>query len=105
MRAGLLNEVITILRNEVITDEYGANKIEWNEFVTTRANITYNSGNRITENSEIVFTTAVDFTIRTYHKVEPKMRILYRDNLYRIMSIEVDMQKQKQIIKTELINE
>lgn len=105
MNAGVLTEVITIQKNNVMTDDYGANKVEWADYITTKAQVTYNSGNRVSENNEIIFTNVVGFTIRIYHKIDAKMHIIWNDNKYRILSIEADKHKQKLIINTELINE
>ena len=46
MRAGLLNYPITIQEPITLKDVYGANGIDWKDAISTRAQITYNSGNR-----------------------------------------------------------
>ena len=45
------------------------------------------------------------FTIRIYHKVDERMRIIWEGKKYRILSIEEDRTLQQLTIKTELINE
>jgi len=91
MEAGLLKEVITIERPVVVKDEFGANKIDWETFIEkTRAGVSYNSGNRVNENNEIIFAYTVIFTIRLYHNIDERMRILWNKNKYRILSKEID---------------
>lgn len=41
MRAGLLLEIIKIQKPTVAVDGYGANDVKWNDYITTRANVTY----------------------------------------------------------------
>lgn len=50
MRAGLLNYPITIQEPITLKDVYGANGIDWKD--ATRAQVTYNSGNRQNQNNE-----------------------------------------------------
>lgn len=69
MRAGLLNYPITIQEPITLKDVYGANGIDWKDAISTRAQITYNSGNRQNQNNEIIHCYTVTFTIRLYHKV------------------------------------
>ena len=46
MRAGTLHYPITIQEPVAIKDGYGANSIDWRDVISTRSNVTYNSGNR-----------------------------------------------------------
>lgn len=105
MRAGLLTEVVTVEQPITITDDFGANKTGWNPIINTRAKVSYSSGNRANENNEIVFTYEVLFTMRIYHQINERMRIIWKNRKYRILSIERNKEQQHQIIKTELINE
>ena len=54
MRAGTLHYPITIQEPVAIKDGYGANSIDWRDVISTRSNVTYNSGNRQNQNNEIV---------------------------------------------------
>lgn len=106
MRAGLLNSIIQVEKPEVVSDDFGANSLQWvNHIPKTRAKVTYSSGSRVNENNEIIFAYEVIFTVRSYHKITERMRILWEGNKYRILSIEKDKPLQQLIIKTELINE
>lgn len=105
MNAGLLKECITIEQPTISQNVYGANELEWSTFIETRAFVNYTSGNRMTANNEVIWSYQVNFTIRVYHQVNEKMRIIWNDKKYRILSIEEDKDKQKLTIRTELINE
>lgn len=105
MQAGILNEEIKIQQPTVNVNGFGANDISWSDFITTRAFVSYNNGNRVNENGEITFSYEVSFTIRVYHQINERMRIIWQGKKYRILSIELDKHKQKQTIRTELINE
>lgn len=106
MRAGLLTEIIKVEQPIIVTDDFGANKLEWKPFInSTRAKVSYSSGNRANENNEIVFAYEVLFTVRIYHQINERMRIIWKNRKYRILSIELNKEQQHQIIKTELINE
>lgn len=105
MNGGRLNEIISIERPTITKDDYGANKTEWKGIINTRADVQYENGSRDTENGEIVFNYTKVFTIRHYHKVDEKDRIVWNDKRYRILSIEPSKEQQKITIRTELINE
>lgn len=103
--SGRLQELITVQRPTITKDEYGANKTVWNNIINTRSDVQYDNGNRGTENNEIVFNYSKVFTIRYYHKVDEKDRIIWNGKKYRILSIEPNKEHQKLTIRTELINE
>lgn len=105
MRAGLLRECIKIQKPVVATDGYGANDVEWQDYIFTRAYITYSEGNRINDNNEVTFAYIVNFDIRIYHDINERMRVIYNGKKYRILSIQQHKDIQKLSIKTELINE
>lgn len=56
MNAGRLKEVITIQKPTISQNEYGANGTQWTDYITTRSDVQFESGNRDTENGEIVLT-------------------------------------------------
>lgn len=105
MRAGNLHYPITIQEPTAIKDGYGANSIDWRDVISTRSQVTYNSGNRQNQNNEIIHCYTVTFTIRLYHNVNEQMRIVWNGNKYRILSINRELYKQSTTIVTELINE
>ena len=87
MQAGVLTELISIEQSIKQQNAYGANSTKWVKVINTRAKVTYSSGNRATENNEIIFNYNVIFTVRYYHKITE------------------DMRKQLQTLNTELIND
>ena len=103
MRAGLLNYPITIQEPITLKDVYGANGIDWKDAISTRAQITFNSGYRQIQNIEIIHCYSV--TIRQKQKKKKQMRIIWNGNKYRILSINRELYKQSITIVTELINE
>ena len=104
MRAGILTEPITFKKASIVKNQYGQEETYWDNYIITRGNVKFNSGNRITENNEIVNTCVVTFTVRNYHKIDEFMRILWKCKLYRILSIENNREKQSLTINAELIN-
>lgn len=106
MRAGLLNSVIAVDKPIVVADDFGANSLKWEQHISsTRAKVTYSSGTRANENNEIIFAYEVIFTVRIYHQINERMRIIWEGRKYRILSIEENKELQQLTIKTELINE
>ena len=77
MRAGLLTETILLQESVPVKNEFGATSMEWVDYLQTRANIKFNSGNRVNQNNEIFTSYTLTFTIRYYHKVNEQMRIIY----------------------------
>ena len=105
MNAGRLTEVISIERPFVEQNEYGANGIQWRAHITTRADVQFETGTRATENNEVIFSYNKVFTIRYYHDIDEKDRIIWNGKKWRILSLEPDKAKQLITIRTELINE
>ncbi|KAA5365073.1 phage head closure protein [Phocaeicola dorei] len=83
MRAGLLTETILLQESVLVKNEFGATSMEWVDYLQTRANIKFNSGNRVNQNNEIFTSYTLTFTIRYYHKVNEQMRIIYQGKKYR----------------------
>lgn len=106
MRAGLLTETVKVEKPVIVTDEFGASYTKWETFIgKTKAQVTYSSGNRAIENNEIIFAYEVIFTMRIYHQINERMRIIWKSKKYRILSIEENKALQSLTIKAELINE
>lgn len=106
MEAGKLNQRIEFYHLELQTDDYGHEIYNYEFAFATRANVIYNSGNRIIENSEIFYDNTLSFSVRSYCPVQDTDRIKYRNNFYRILSVNDEYNKHnKKIIIAELINE
>ena len=105
MRAGTLNENITVLRAVKKRDEYGVDKESWDEVINTKAAVRYVSGSRGVDVQELFFDERVEFAVRYYHCIFPMDRIKYYNQLYRIISINPDKRNNRQTIITERVNE
>lgn len=105
MQAGILNNIIVVQRPKVVKNEYGANVIQYNDIITTRAYIKNNSGNRANENGEIVYNYIKSFTVRYYNDVRETDIIIWNNKKYRITDIDEYRDKQYKVINTELIND
>lgn len=106
MEKGKLKERINFERQVVTTDLYGHEKYSYENAFSTRAEIHYNNGNRLIENSEIFYDNSLTFKVQSYCPVEDTMRIKYNDKYYRIISVNDEKNHLRQkIIIAELINE
>ena len=105
MRAGLLRDKIIVQKLSVTKDSFGANSTVWIDKFSTRAQVTYNSGNRLNQNNEIINTYNVTFTIRIYNDVNEADRVICNSKKYRILFISRELYKQTITIIGELINE
>lgn len=104
MRAGMMKELIRFERYKRIVDGYGDSNVDWVEDEElTRAQVTYNSGNRAEENHEIVNTYNVTFIVRLYHEVSENDRVIWKKKHYRILTINEDKDNQLKRIITELV--
>ena len=102
MRAGILTETILLQESVPIKNEFGATSMEWVDYLQTRANIKFNSGNRVNQNNEIFTSYTLTFTIRYYHKAVSYTHLTLK---YRILAINSNRTKQSTEIIGELINE
>lgn len=105
MNAGLLTEVITILRPVVRETKYSGSETEYENYIITRAWVTHLAGRRGIMANEITNTYSVRFTIRHYHKVEYGMIILHNGVKYSIQDINPEKNKQCITILAEVIND
>lgn len=109
MRAGTLKYPIQIWQCTVTYNEYNEQESAYENYFSTRANITSESGQRTNENNEVFYTQLLTFEVRRYVPVNDFDRIKYNNKFYRIISIhdaEDNMQHmQMKRIVCELINE
>lgn len=104
MRAGILNEVINILRLQQSTNDFGEQFDMYVPCCNTRANITPVSGGRTDENHEIFYAHTYKFIIRRYIKIGEFDRIQWQDKQYRVLNIDDDRALNQKIITAELVN-
>ncbi len=83
VNAGILREVITILKLETTQDSYGDIKQVYSPFMTLRASIKYAGGSKTSENFEAFNTKSIVFT--TYVRpIDESMRIGWKGDTYII---------------------
>lgn len=105
MKAGQLKEKIAVLFPSINTSEFGENKTEYIAKYITRAAVKITSQNRENTNNEIFYSTTVEFTVRSYNKIDDFDRIEWKGKQYRILSIiPNDLYQEIQVI-TEVVNE
>lgn len=104
MRAGLLNEVITIYSNKIEKDEYGYEKRTQTKKMKTRARVVHKSGNRSNENGEIVYSNFDTMSVRMYVPIESTDIIEWLGREYRVLYISPDRNRQEIDIDVELVN-
>ncbi|MDR1882996.1 MAG: phage head closure protein [Prevotella sp.] len=105
MRAGLLKDTITIQRKVEIETEYAGKKTEYQDCITTRAEVVHNSGTKRIEAGEIFTSYTVRFSIYIHHKITPDMVIIHDGIKYRILDVNPQKAQQRIIITGEIINE
>lgn len=105
MRAGLLTEIITILRPVITKNEFGEDEETYKKHYVTRARVINNSGNREIDNNEIHNSYTKTFEMWKYVDIKETDWIDWNDKKYRILSIDLDKTQQKKTVKTEQVNE
>ena len=78
MEAGKLTQRIEFQRLIVETDDFGHEKYSYEPAFSTRADITYNTGDRLIDNSEIFYDNTLTFKCRFYCPIEDTMRIKHQ---------------------------
>ena len=105
MRAGLLREVITVLKPSITVNEVGEQTTTFVPHITTKARLQHLGSTRDIENTEILFQSLSIFTIRDYHKILDTYRIEFRNKIYRILKIQEEPEYRQIVIQAELVNE
>ena len=105
LRAGLLNEHITIRKRVIARDAYGEQSTTWQTVLSTRARVVRQNGSRTMENSEVWHPSTLQFVIRSYHKIDEEMEIVYNGKRFSIVFIDMQRLNQQTTITANLINE
>lgn len=105
MQAGLLRDRITLEEAVVTRDKYGAQNTEWASVWSGRAWVRFSSGSQVVLNGETQNTITRKITIRTRFAVNHRMRIVYGQDHYRILSIDDSALDRSKTMTVELINE
>lgn len=105
MQAGLLRDIVRFQESETQRDHMGGLSEKWIDVFTKRAEVRFASGSRTLVNGEIFNPLAITCKIRYCKEVHEKMRFIYEDRKYKIISINRDRLQQCTVIQAEWINE
>ena len=83
----MLNEIVDIYNIVSTQNSFGEQVDTLSKKCTTRANVSWNTGNRTVENEEIVYNYTKTFTVRSYINVLNTDIIEWQNQKYRIISI------------------
>lgn len=106
MQRGKLKKRIIFQKCIVSKNDFGHEEYTYEYAFSTRADVKYNSGNRLIENAEVFFDNSLTFIVSDYVPVKETMRIQYGDKYYRILSVNNEKTPIRKIdIIAELINQ
>lgn len=105
MQAGTLNEIIQLYRTVTVINDYGERSETLEQKYTTRANVSWDSGNLTDTNDEIFHAYTKTFRMRSYVPIVETDVIQWQNNKFRILSIEHRRESNEIIVRAELINE
>lgn len=106
MRAGLLTETIQIQKPVTTETQYSGGETDYEDYITTRAQVIHSGNGRRTSESEIIANVyTVKFIIRIYHKVKYGMIVMHEGIRYHILDINPEKVKQCITITAEVWNE
>lgn len=101
MNIELLNVRISILKNEVTTDEIGNHRNAWVPFYSCYATVSSEAGKESTDAGMIVDDSKIDFTIRWCKAAasidSTHFRISFQNDFYDILAVDHRNFKRKSI--------
>jgi len=94
MRGGALRSKIVIYeRTDVRNSDYGSTEETFAEYLTTRAEVRFMSGNEVLQNETIANVSTATFIIRYRAGIDEKMEVEYNSDRYNIKVIEENTRK------------
>lgn len=107
MQAGLLSEIITLYRMLSEVDEFGGSTEGYVPADKIKARVQVDSGQRQVVGEEVVYSRKVTMTVREVagRTISEKDRILWRGDMYRILSSLPNIKNQSRVIEAEKLNE
>lgn len=100
MRAGRLNQRVTILQRTLAQDEYGAKTPEWSELTTVWATLTNITGSEQWANEQVLNASSIAFRIRYQAGLSKDMRLVHNGITYQITTIIDPYGRNKELIIT-----
>ena len=105
LRAGLLKEHISIYSLHPIKSEYGETTYSYELYYQTSARVQSEKGIRTVENNEIVHSYNLIITVRSYCPIAYTDQIHYLNEIYRVISIERNIDNNSTQIIAERVNQ
>lgn len=105
MDAGALDTRIDILHLVSTRNEYGEQKDAYMKACSTKAQVISNSGNKQDQNYETDYVYTKTFVMRSYVPCKEWDRILYKDKMWNVISVDEDRIMNNKTIVATLVNE
>jgi len=105
MWAGLLDEVVDIMKYTPSTNDYGEVTKTLTKEYDTRAKVVHLSGSRTVRNDEIQYPYSKQFVFRYHSPITEDNLIRWQGHLWRVLSIDRDRHMQQCVVLTEIVNE
>lgn len=103
--SGLFKERIDLMIYTNAPNEYGETVRTLKKVRSTWAKVTHLSGSRTVRNDEIQYPYQKVIAVRYHVNIDENMLIKWKDNLYRIQSIDPNVDLQQKTIICEIVNE
>lgn len=105
IRAGLLSEEVTLLEQRTELNGFGEHVVRWVAGATLRARVRMTRGVRGVENGELWNSYTMEVTVRVHTPVSENHRVRWRGKDYHVVSVDLDVKRQHQVVVCELVNE
>lgn len=105
MMAGEYKDPIKLYKVEEEVNEYGERVPVEKYVMATRSKVDFSSGNRTTENSEIVYNYSKTFYVRAYVPVSDTSIIEFDGKRYRVITVDHRREYNDIRVVTEQVNE
>lgn len=102
MRAGQLNEIITLYKRVITLNEYNEQKEDYVEYIKVRADVQPSSSAlqmQIERETEVQTVVA---SVRSYVQVAHADRVKWRDNMYDVSAIMPDRKLNRLVLTLKL---
>lgn len=103
MNSADLKDRIDIYGLVITETPSGFTNRSWVKKYSTRARVNYSSGNRTIENDEIFFTVDREFIMRHYVPIVDTDIILWKDEKWRVLSIDHNREYHNIVVRTTKI--
>lgn len=103
--AGEYKEYVTVYRAEITVNSVGEELEDWKEVTVTRAKVEKTRGNRELIDSEIVYTSERDFTLRHYVDIKEYDHLEYQGKMYKVLNIDYFPERMEKKVTASLIND